>query len=207
MKLIIQLIVTIILLSITTLYANAIVYNKTEKVMDLVRNFSIDELIKKEVQAIEQEKIEKELVEKEKEAHKERERIRTLVSRGSDRGIFTATAYDLTVASCGRKESHPSYGITANGTSLKGHTLESIRAIAVDPKVIKLGSKVYIEFIDEEYKYLDGEYTAVDTGSAIKGNKVDIFFGDTGDKDTDQSVWDFGKRKCKVIILPNDDEQ
>lgn len=114
---------------------------------------------------------------------------------------FIATAYDLTVQSCGKKESHPAYGITANGTSLKGHTLDSARAIAVDPKVIKLGSKVHIEFLDEEYKHLDGEYTAVDTGGVIKGKKIDIFFGDTGDKKTDQSVWDFGKRKVRVSII------
>lgn len=208
MKSLIQLIVAIILVSITTLYANANTYNKSneaEKVLDFIRGFSISKLIEKEIKAIEQDKAEMEIAEKE-EVYKERERIRTLVSRGSDRGIFTATAYDLSVQSCGKRESHPSYGITANGTNLKGHTLESIRAIAVDPKVIKLGSKVYIEFIDDEYKHLDGEYTAVDTGSAIKGNKVDIFFGDTGDKDTDQSVWNFGKRKCKVTILPKEDE-
>ena len=135
----------------------------------------------------------------------ERERVKNLVSRGSDRGMFTATAYDLTVASCGKKQSHPAYGITANGTSLKGHTLESARAIAVDPKVIKLGSKVYIEFLDEEYEHLNGEYIAVDTGRLIKGKRVDIFFGDTGDSKTDQAVWDFGKRKIKVTVLPNDE--
>lgn len=114
---------------------------------------------------------------------------------------FIATAYDLTVQSCGKKESHPSYGITANGTSLKGHTLDSARAIAVDPKIIKLGSKVHIEFLDDEYKHLDGIFTAVDTGGAIKGKKIDIFFGDTGDKKTDQSVWDFGKRKVRIRLI------
>lgn len=114
-------------------------------------------------------------------------------------GKFTATAYDLTVASCGKTQDHPAYGITASGFNLEGHTLESARAIAVDRNVIPLGTKVRLEF-SEGWEYLDGVYTAVDTGSAIKGNKVDIFFGDTGDSDTDQIVWDFGRREVKVYL-------
>ena len=105
---------------------------------------------------------------------------------------------DLSVQSCGKKESHPAYGITANGTSLKGHTLESARAIAVDPNVIKLGSKVYVEFLDEEYKHLDGFFTAVDTGGAIKGKKIDVFFGSGDVKD---EVRQFGRRKARITIV------
>ena len=40
--------------------------------------------------------------------------------------------------------------------------------IATDPKVIPLGSKVYIP-------YFDKVFIAEDTGSAIKGNKIDIY--------------------------------
>ena len=39
--------------------------------------------------------------------------------------------------------------------------------IAVDPKVIPLGSKVYVEGY--------GHAVAGDVGSAIKGNKIDVF--------------------------------
>lgn len=42
------------------------------------------------------------------------------------------------------------------------------KTIAVDPKVIPLGSKVYIP----QFGIV---FTAEDTGSAIKGNKIDIF--------------------------------
>ena len=88
---------------------------------------SVSKLVEDEINRIEEEKAVQEL-----EQIREERRERDIVSRGSDRGLFTATAYDLSVQSCGKKESHPAYGVTANGTSLKGHTLESARAIAVE---------------------------------------------------------------------------
>lgn len=112
---------------------------------------------------------------------------------GNKTNIFEATAYDLTVASCGKSMDHPQYGITASGYSLKGKSL-SDRFIAVDPKVIKLGSVVHIEFF-EPYTHLTGNYTAVDTGGAIKGNKVDIFFGG---QNVSKEVSNFGRREVRV---------
>lgn len=112
---------------------------------------------------------------------------------GNRTNIFEATAYDLTVASCGKSMDHPQYGITASGYSLKGKSL-SDRFIAVDPKVIKLGSVVHIEFF-EPYTHLTGNYTAVDTGGAIKGNKVDIFFGG---QNVSKEVSNFGRREVRV---------
>ena len=53
------------------------------------------------------------------------------------------------------------HGITASGT-----TMTEGRTIAVDPSVIPLGSRVYIEG--------DGMFIAEDTGGAIKGGKIDI---------------------------------
>lgn len=170
----------------------------------LYDDFTYKKLIDDYVDGQEKEKLQEqyeaylEQYEREMEVVRRRE---DMISRGSDRGIFTATAYDLTVTSTGKKESHPAYGITKSGISLKGQTLESARAIAVDPKIIPLNSKVYIEFLDDEYKHLEGIYDAIDTGSAIKGKKIDIFFGDTGDSKTDQAVWDFGRRKVKLTIL------
>ena len=114
-------------------------------------------------------------------------------SNTGNSSIFDATAYDLSVASCGKSESHPQYGITASGFSLKGKTLQD-RYIAVDRKVIKLGSQVHIEFF-EPYTHLTGYYTAVDTGGAIKGDKVDIFFGSGN---VHKEAMAFGRRKVKV---------
>ena len=111
------------------------------------------------------------------------------------------TAYDLSVQSCGKYPSDPAYGITATGTDLSGHTLHSARAIAVDPNVIPLGSKVRIRFYDESLSYLNGIYRAVDTGGAIKGNRVDLFFGDTQSVEPSREALSFGRREAKLTIL------
>lgn len=117
--------------------------------------------------------------------------------KGDEKGIFLATAYDLSYNSCGKYPSHPYYGITASGVNLKGHTLESARAIAVDPSVIPLGSKVQLEF-DPEYSHLNAVYTAVDTGGAIKGRRIDVFHGSSN---VANAVYAFGRRDVKVTVL------
>jgi 3D (Asp-Asp-Asp) domain-containing protein len=113
---------------------------------------------------------------------------------------FTATAYDLSVQSCGKPIGHPQYGITRSGANIAGKTREQAMSIAVDPNVIPLGSQVKITF-PEPYTHFNGVYTANDTGSAIKGKKIDIFMGDFGSNNSNQSVWDFGVREVKVQIL------
>lgn len=72
-------------------------------------------------------------------------------------GRFKVTAYCPCSKCCGKAD-----GITATGTKVKQG-----RTIAVDPKIIPLGSKVEI----------DGHtYIAEDVGGAIKGNTIDLFF-------------------------------
>ncbi|SEO30187.1 MULTISPECIES: 3D domain-containing protein [Propionispora] len=63
--------------------------------------------------------------------------------------------------------------------------------IAVDPSVIPLGSKVYIEFPDGQGKYAVAE----DTGGAIKGNRVDIAVESVA------KAYDFGIQHVKVYVL------
>lgn len=175
----------LILFALTLVYKNIQEYNfKTESKIEDVQE-ELTEI------KIENEKLHREISDIKEEIK--------LNSRGdSIREIFVATAYDLSVDSCGKSKSHPDYGITASGFDLKEHTLESARAIAVDPKVIKLGSKVEVEFVDVSYQYLNGIYTAVDTGGAIKGKKIDVFFGSGN---VSKEVKQFGVRKCKVTIL------
>jgi len=63
--------------------------------------------------------------------------------------------------------------------------------IAVDPRVIPLGSRVYIEYPDGH-----GEYAvAEDTGGAIKGNRVDIA------KWTVHEAENFGIQNVKVYVV------
>lgn len=72
--------------------------------------------------------------------------------------------------------------ITATGT-----TPQVGRTIAVDPKVIPLGSKVYIEGM--------GTFIAEDTGGVIKGNIIDIFMGSSSE------CKNWGRRNVRLKIL------
>lgn len=90
-------------------------------------------------------------------------------------GTFNATAYCGCAACCGSAGGH-----TASGT-----TPTAGRTIATDPSVIPLGSKVLI----------DGkEYIAEDTGGAIGGKRVDIFFS------SHSAALQFGRRSVQVSI-------
>lgn len=115
--------------------------------------------------------------------------------------IYTVTAYDLSIQSCGKSIGAPGYGKTASGYSLAGHTWYSAKSIAVDPNRIPLGSKVLIKFLDEKFHMYNGVYTARDTGGAIRGDKIDFFMGDFESNETSDITWAFGKRQAEIIIL------
>ncbi|NLY43124.1 MAG: hypothetical protein GX066_03955 [Clostridiaceae bacterium] len=108
-----------------------------------------------------------------------------------------ATAYDLSIESCGKDRNHPLYGITYTGTKATVG-----RTIAVDPKVIPLGSRVKITF-PEKYRHMDGIYIAEDTGSLVKGNHIDIFWGEdeAGSSEVNKSAKRFGVQYVEVQIL------
>lgn len=73
-----------------------------------------------------------------------------------------ATAYTAYCEGCS--------GITANGTDIRSNP--NLKVIAVDPRVIPLGTRVWVEGY--------GEAIAADTGGAIKGNKIDVFIPTEG---------------------------
>ncbi len=100
---------------------------------------------------------------------------------------MTATAYDLSYESTGKNPGDKHYGLTASGTMARPGV------VAVDPKVIPLGTKLYIQSLDGTKDY--GFAIAEDTGGAIKGNKIDLFF------ESSEQVYKFGRRKVKVYIL------
>ena len=72
-------------------------------------------------------------------------------------------------------------GITATGTKAGYGT------VAVDPRVIPLGSKVYIPGY--------GTAIAADTGGAIKGNRVDVCYGSKSE------AYGWGVRNATVYVL------
>ncbi|PRP50234.1 peptidoglycan-binding protein [Bacillus halotolerans] len=76
-------------------------------------------------------------------------------------------------------------GVTATGIDLNKNP--NAKVIAVDPNVIPLGSKVYVEGY--------GEATAADTGGAIKGNKIDVFVPNKSD------AHNWGVRTVSVKVL------
>ncbi|UNO50909.1 3D domain-containing protein [Alicyclobacillus acidoterrestris] len=79
--------------------------------------------------------------------------------------------------------------ITASGKPVEQGT-----TIAVDPNIIPLGSTVEVEFADGTTHTYIGE----DTGGAIKGNHIDIFFW------SQQQCINFGRQYVKVRILHYD---
>lgn len=107
----------------------------------------------------------------------------------TDKGTFTftkkmtmkSTAYTAGPESTGKSPGDAGYGITASGMKAqKG-------VVAVDTKVIPFGTKLYIE----GYGYA----VAGDTGSAIKGNKIDVFFNDYTD------AINYGVKNVNVYVL------
>ncbi|MBR6793400.1 MAG: G5 domain-containing protein [Clostridia bacterium] len=78
-------------------------------------------------------------------------------------------------------------GTTASGLPCR------VGVVAVDPRVIPLGTKVYVETADGKYIY--GTAIAADTGGAIKGNKIDLCVH------TRAEAYRFGRRTVNVYIL------
>lgn len=90
---------------------------------------------------------------------------------------MSASAYDPGPRSCGRYATgRTSLGLRA------GHGV-----VAVDPKIIKLGSRLYIEGY--------GFAVAGDVGSAIKGRRIDLGFGSY------REAIRFGRKNVNVHVL------
>ncbi len=98
-------------------------------------------------------------------------------SVGRSLGKFKLTFYCPCVRCNGRSD-----GLTKSGT-----TAVEGRTIAVDPRVIPLGSRVYIEGY--------GVFIAEDTGGAIKSNKIDVFL------DSHSRCFENGVAHANVYLL------
>ncbi|MDF9758567.1 uncharacterized protein YabE (DUF348 family) [Peribacillus simplex] len=102
----------------------------------------------------------------------------TNVSSTSGKEIYvSSTAYTASCKGCS--------GVTSTGVDLKSSP--GAKIIAVDPSVIPMGSKVYVE----GYGYA----VAADKGGAIKGNRIDVFFSSKND------AYRWGAKKVKIRVL------
>jgi len=97
--------------------------------------------------------------------------------KGKKSFTVSATAYTASCTGCS--------GITKTGINLKKNP--GMKVIAVDPSVIKLGTKVHVE----GYGYA----VAGDIGGAIKGNKIDVFIP------TKNAAYKWGRKNVKITIL------
>lgn len=95
---------------------------------------------------------------------------------------MTATAYTTSPSENG------GYSVSAMGNPLR-HGI-----VAIDPSIVPLGSKVYVEAADGSWSY--GVASAEDTGGAIKGNRIDLCFEMSPSKASN-----FGRQSCNVYIL------
>ena len=85
----------------------------------------------------------------------------------------------------------PCFRVTANqwGTAGSGRPLQPFRTVAVDPKVVKLGTLLYVPLLEGRTMpgrapwggfVHDGCVVADDTGGHIDGNRLDLFVGRKG---------------------------
>lgn len=120
---------------------------------------------------------------KKPEPEPEPEIVQTVTSYGVVVGqlVMNSSAYSIDYACTGKTPGMAGYGITASGMRA------GYGVVAVDPRVIPLGTRLYVE----GYGYC----IAADTGGAIKGNKIDLCFNSYSE------AVNYGRKNVTVYIL------
>ena len=168
---------------VSSLFINIVMFtvNKslTEEKKELRQKIRYEKKIKKRMfnrniklkeQIIEERQKSKEIERKQKVTRSPHQKGREYI------GEFIVTAYDDSPRSQGKW-----VGQTATGVK------PQVGIVAVDPSIIPLGSKLYIE----DY----GECIAGDTGGAIKGSRIDVFLN------TYEECIKWGRQKKKVYKI------
>ena len=123
------------------------------------------------------------------------------VSKFSDRGLVITEdkiilstgevlTYTGTMQVVGTAYTHTEEGCDMYTSTM---TVVHIGTIAVDPRVIPYGTRMFIVSNDGEYIY--GVSTAEDCGGAIKGKRIDLYY---------PTLWEcnqFGVRDCTIYFL------
>ena len=99
----------------------------------------------------------------------------------------TVTLPNGDVVHCSNVINGTSTAYTHTGSRTATGVWPAVGTISVDPKVIPLGSRLYVTGY--------GYGIAQDTGGAIKGNIVDVFF------DTEQECINWGRRGVTIYVL------
>ncbi len=107
-------------------------------------------------------------------------------SRGSNGQDFAYSSMISCMSTAYTSDRGDSGTVTATGTTVRRNP-DGYSTVAVDPRVIPLGTKLYIEGY--------GLAIAEDTGGAIVGNKVDVYVNSY-----DEAV-NWGRRQVNVYIL------
>lgn len=133
------------------------------------------------IEVIELTKIEEPVVEEPKEIEESVEP--ELISLGE----FKLTAYCSCQKCCGKWALNRPLDESGNEIvyGASGQRLFAGSSVAVDPSVIPLGTEIIIN---------DNIYIAQDTGSAVKGNVIDVYF------DSHEDAWNFGLQYAEVFI-------
>lgn len=100
-----------------------------------------------------------------------------------------ATGYTAGIESTGKTEDHPAYGITYSGVSVQRDLYSTI---AADPEIYPIGTILYIP----NYGY----GVVADTGNAIKGRKLDLYFNTVADVFNE-----WGKKETAVHVIKRGD--
>src|SRR5690606_25922079 len=170
---------TLILVLILSVFAS---YKAIALAEENKRLISEHQTLRKELKSTikEKKKLNDQLLEKQKETSKKQEKIKALEKKvdklekdlqakkkeEEQWQTFTATYYDANYQSTGKNPGDKGYGTTASGRKVQ----EGV-TIAVDPNIIPLGTWVLIQYPDGRIE----KRRADDTGSAIKGKKIDIY--------------------------------
>ena len=109
-------------------------------------------------------------------------------------GADIAFSNNVAKAETSNKElicSTSAYTSGSQGKTASGRTVErnpnGVSTVSVDPSVFPFGTIFYVE----GYGYA----IAADSGSAIKGNKIDLYF------DSSSECYNWGRKAVKVTVL------
>ncbi|MFC7322161.1 3D domain-containing protein [Halobacillus campisalis] len=100
-----------------------------------------------------------------------------------------ATGYTAGYESTGKNEDHPAFGITYSGVEVKRDLYSTI---AADIEIFPIGTVLFIPGY--------GYGVVADTGSAIKGDKIDLYYPSVDDV---YNHW--GKKETQVYVVEEGD--